>query len=240
MTNWHFTQEKRRLANLISDRLLLLSRMQAGDEYMDSGNYLLAQQSYNSVFGIARNETELEQESILAEKLQKLSLYFEISDRILLGEMNEVSEYYAHAKQSYDDAAELARQLGDLELRKDILVRLFELEQKRKAISDAEVSFVIEEEARVAQQLFDNEVSRAWEFMESARQARREADYLGSMTFYEQARQIYRELEIRDDRLTLLDNELREVEELMQLELLEAEREPAAEPLGTDDYDFED
>jgi hypothetical protein len=70
---------------------------------MDSGKYALASQTYNSVINIARSETELEQESILSEKLEQLSWYFEISDLLLLGEMNEISGYFAHARQSYDD-----------------------------------------------------------------------------------------------------------------------------------------
>ncbi|MDR2712339.1 MAG: hypothetical protein LBB91_04405 [Clostridiales bacterium] len=145
--NLQYRQGKRTLTNKIAERWHLFDSIISGDNYVLDGEYRNAKEAYsgaqNAYFDVYRDadtHTGLLVSEILADKMAMIDKYIAASDLINTGEMAEADGQYLRALERYREAESFAKDIGDLDLRKDLMAQVFEVE--RKMGEQAEVNVV--------------------------------------------------------------------------------------------------
>jgi len=146
-SNLQYIRTKKALSGMIAERWHLFGSIITGDEHFESGDYEKArkayqdaQNAYYDVYEAADIHSGLMVSEILAGKLTQVAKYITADSLIKIGELYEVEELYQEALKYYRDAEDIVKTLGDLELRKELITRIFETE--RKMNSSIEANFV--------------------------------------------------------------------------------------------------
>lgn len=216
MRNWQFIGEKKELLDSVQLRLYVFECIQDGDASMGSGKYELAKTSYESAFSAARTVPELMLTDMLSDKLEMMRQYQYIENLILTGEMYDNVEMYNNALVSYMQADEIAKTLNDFNMRNELLGRIFNVRKKTQdkveetAQQKADTQLTVEELEKQAE--WDEKFKESELHKIAALEARLAGNNAEAMREYQMVLDIYRELEIIDDRYADILNKMAEIE----------------------------
>jgi tetratricopeptide (TPR) repeat protein len=145
--NWQYTKRKRDLTDMIEERRHLFGSIIRGDEYLENRSYYNAyrayrdaQNAYHSVYRDAGIHAGLLVPEILTDKIEQASYYIMASDLLEIGRWYEMDGVYEAALALYRDAEAIANIIGDLAFRREVMIRIFEVNQKMN--SDVEMNFI--------------------------------------------------------------------------------------------------
>lgn len=128
--NWQFRQEKRYLTEKILDRWILFERVIRGDGYLESGNLQNAQRAYQEAYNMAWAHPELMILEMLSDRSRQIEMLITVDYLVQIAEMYKVEGLYQEALNIFTEAENIARELGNLPLRRDILARIFEVNRE--------------------------------------------------------------------------------------------------------------
>jgi len=150
--NLQYARTKRELTARIAERWHLFNSIMSGDSNLASGNYPEAQKAYqdaiNAYYDIyeeAGTYSGLLVGEILSGKLEKVEQYIAADTLIKVGEFYETEELFQEALAQYKEAEDIVKNIGDLDLRKDLMTRIFEADRKMNSV--VEVNFIREVKA---------------------------------------------------------------------------------------------
>lgn len=145
--NGQYTRRKSDLKNIIAERWHLFNSIINGDRYLESGDYNNAYKAYNDareayydVYRAAETHSGLLVSEILTDKIEQIEKYISASDLIKIGDMYELEESYQEALAYFREADEIAKTIGDLTFRREVMTRIFEADRKMNSL--VEVNFV--------------------------------------------------------------------------------------------------
>ena len=146
-SNLQYIQAKKDLTVKIAERWHLFNNIKIGDDLFEGGeynkardSYIDAQTAYHDVYEAAGIHSGIMVMDILSEKLALVEKYITTDDLIKVGEMYDVEEMYQEALAYFNEAEDIIKTMGDLDLRKEVMTLIFETQ--RKINSSVEVNFV--------------------------------------------------------------------------------------------------
>ena len=145
--NLQYIQAKKTLTAMIAERWHLFNNIMIGDGFMEASDfhnaleaYKDAQTAYHDVYEAAGIYSGIMVAEILSDKIRLTEKYIAVDDMTKIGEMYDIEELFQEALQYFREAEDIAKTMGDLSLRKELMTHIFESE--RKMNSSVEVNFI--------------------------------------------------------------------------------------------------
>jgi len=145
--NLQYIQAKKALTAMIAERWHLFNNIRIGDEYMEAGDYHVAleayknaQTAYHDAYEAAGVHSGIMVSEILDDKIGMVEKYIAVSDMTKIGELYDIEELYQEALEYFKEAEGIAKTMGDMTLRKELMTFIFET--TRKMNSSLEVNFI--------------------------------------------------------------------------------------------------
>jgi tetratricopeptide (TPR) repeat protein len=147
--NLQYTKEKRDLTSAISEKWHLFNGIVTGDTCLKNGEYANARSSYldarnvyENIYNAGENASELLAPDILIAKLSLTDEYIMVDYLTSTGEMYETEELFLEAQRYFIEAEGIVKTIGDLDLRKDLMAKMFGVKTKIK--DSVEVNYIQE------------------------------------------------------------------------------------------------
>jgi len=138
--NWLFRREKRYLTDQVLDRWNLLNRIVRGDSSLADGNLMDAHWLYDEAYNMVWAHEDLMIAVPLAYRRWQVKMLISADHLVQVSEMYEIEGMYQEALSLLIEAEDIARELADLPLRRDMMARVFEI--NRIINSSVEVDFI--------------------------------------------------------------------------------------------------
>ena len=138
--NWQFRREKRELTDEVLDRWNLLDRIVRGDSYLEEGNLVNAQRLYQEAYNMAWAHHDLMIAQPLDQRRWRVEMLISADDLVQVAEMYEIEGMFREALALLVEAENIARNLADLPLRREMMSRVFEI--NRTINNLVEVDFI--------------------------------------------------------------------------------------------------
>jgi tetratricopeptide (TPR) repeat protein len=202
MRNRQYIPEKRAVSAEINDRWFLLRGIMDGEAFLDAGNHRAALRAFRSVEGIAAVDPDLELAQLVRNGISRANAYFELESFVLIGEMYEISGQYGSALMAYHEAADMARALGDLPLRRDVMLRIMELNQLIQELGERQVTAILDERERISREIRNEQEQTVSRTLSMAETATLTGDNALAISLYNQVLTLYGDMGIssRDPR----------------------------------------
>jgi len=125
--NWQFRREKRELTDEVLDRWNLLDRIVRGDRYLEEGNLINAQRLFQEAYNMAWAHHDLMIAQPLNQRRWRVEMLISADDLVQVAEMYEIEGMFREALALLLEAEDIARDLLDLPLRREMMGRVFEI-----------------------------------------------------------------------------------------------------------------
>ena len=135
--NWQYTKQKRELTDAIAEKWHLFNSIITGDKHFENGEYADAKKAYtdarNAYYEVYRESgtySGIMVSDILSDKLELMDKYIEFNDLINAGKTCDLDGLYTEALDYFREAEAIVRSTGDLDVRRDVLSLIHEVERK--------------------------------------------------------------------------------------------------------------
>lgn len=225
---------------------LLVEQILLADRAMEDRDYNKALELYEQARELSKQSGGIGADYI-KEQCDKISKYQELYELLESAETKEAYGDYAGAAELYRQAKKIASDLYDQDARKEALDKqreaeesLEKLRQDQMAALEEKIQKSIEDE-KVAQELADqdlmNDKKNALELESKGNELMNNEDYVSAIPYFETAKSMYQSLGM-DDRVTVLEEQIKSCEKLAEEARRKAEEEAekeSAEKQAADD-----
>lgn len=197
MNNWQYTEDKKEIADLVSEKVTLLTTIQDAESFLKEKNYEDAKKLFSDVLEQARYDDETSISQYAEEKLDLVNSQLEISNLIAIGEMYEASEDYENALDQYNQAIEVLKQIKDVELRSEVQVKIYDVTQKLKEIEQAKE----DEKEQKKQEKANKKLIKIRVLLASANKALGEGKVQEAENVHDEILSVYNEISISNEEV---------------------------------------
>jgi|GEM_PF-2798318 len=203
MNNMQYIDVKNELNIRIRDRELIFSAIADGELLIESRNYRAAQAAFQFVARGANMDTELGLIPMATEQLRRANQAIEALSFISIGEMYAVLSQYAGALIAYQQAMGLARLNQNIEMQRDIQMRILDINQRMQTKEDLEIAAILGDEEAAQQAVIREQLARIQALTINAIQAEGLGDNIQALGYFEEILAIYEEMEDVDEQIRL-------------------------------------
>ena len=138
--NWQFRREKRELTDEVLDNLHLAERIVRGDGYLEEGSFQNARQAFHEAFNLAETHPHINAPAVglISRRQWRADMLMTAEDLAHIAEMYMLENMYHESLARLLEAEDIAREIGDLPLRRDMMARVFEVNRIIGALIEAD------------------------------------------------------------------------------------------------------
>lgn len=209
ITNWQYKEKKQELVTWATDKFTLFVTLQDAEICLTNENYTEAKKLYHEV----KKQTEYEEETSLIEyaeeKINWIDNKLETAQIISMGEVYEISGDYDTALLYYNSALELLKRAKDLDLLKEIQLKIYDIHSLQKNLESA----ANEANSQEAQDIAEMQIIKIRALLNSANKFLVDGNLEEAERIWKECMAIYQQIQITNDEVKKI------YEEIVTLEL---------------------
>ncbi len=226
LKNFQYIKVKNELMKDVNEGVTLFTSIKDGDGLIEGKKYEQAIKTYKSVLTESAGNPELLLTDMAEDKVEMLERLIEINNLMAVGEMYDSSNLYASALVTYNEALKLAKETKDSDLRKEIQLKIYDINQKLNTKALEEVADAKAKEDEETQKVLDEKLSKIQEVTLAAVKAQKDGENEEAIKYYEEVLKLYEDAGIKNERVEEVYVKMAEVEKIIEEEetkLLEEE-----------------